>query len=424
MISPRGTGGASSHHPRVSGYDSLLCYWAVKELGISATSVANKLDMHQSSVSRKPPASRHRKKRINACPCLFLTRSVGGLWICDVGHKSLKSSRYRLLNRLKLCQGRISLLLNQHVLKIPYCYSHELGQQSDGVLRAVIVVHGQKKNAPGCFRSILKAVSQVEGTGQETIVLAPQFLVEKDVDEFCLGEDVLFWNSRSWKQGDESENTKKHPRPEQVTSFAVVDNIMERLADRSNFPQLLQIVVAGHSAGGQFVNRYAAGSPVHSRIEGNCGIQLRYIAANPSSYLYLDGKRCVKGEIDHFEVPDFTDCPAEYNKYKYGLENLNDYMAATGAAEIRSQYQRRELIYLLGNEDDNPDSCSLDNTCMAKLQGRHRLERGIIYYNYLLAHYEGEVQNHKRVIVPNVGHSSNDMFNSKIGVKYLFELAG
>lgn len=28
------------------GYDSLLCYWAVKELGISTTSVANKLDMH------------------------------------------------------------------------------------------------------------------------------------------------------------------------------------------------------------------------------------------------------------------------------------------------------------------------------------------------------------------------------------------
>ena len=37
---------------------SLLCYWAVKEPGISTTSVANKLGMHQSSVSRKAPASR------------------------------------------------------------------------------------------------------------------------------------------------------------------------------------------------------------------------------------------------------------------------------------------------------------------------------------------------------------------------------
>ncbi len=45
---------------------SLPCYWAAKELGISTTSVANKPGMHQSSVSRKPPASRHRKKRINA----------------------------------------------------------------------------------------------------------------------------------------------------------------------------------------------------------------------------------------------------------------------------------------------------------------------------------------------------------------------
>jgi hypothetical protein len=47
---------------------SLLCYWAVKELGISATSVADKLGMYESSVSRTAPASRHRKKRINACP--------------------------------------------------------------------------------------------------------------------------------------------------------------------------------------------------------------------------------------------------------------------------------------------------------------------------------------------------------------------
>ncbi|MBW2331680.1 MAG: hypothetical protein JRF30_12400 [Deltaproteobacteria bacterium] len=38
---------------------SLLCYWAAKELGISSTSVANKLGMHQSSVSRAAPASGH-----------------------------------------------------------------------------------------------------------------------------------------------------------------------------------------------------------------------------------------------------------------------------------------------------------------------------------------------------------------------------
>jgi len=37
---------------------SLLCYWAVKELGFSTTSVANKLGMHESSVSQKAPASR------------------------------------------------------------------------------------------------------------------------------------------------------------------------------------------------------------------------------------------------------------------------------------------------------------------------------------------------------------------------------
>ncbi len=54
---------------------SLLCYWAVWELGISTTSVANKLGMHESSVTRTAPASRHRKKRTNARPPPVLCHS-------------------------------------------------------------------------------------------------------------------------------------------------------------------------------------------------------------------------------------------------------------------------------------------------------------------------------------------------------------
>ena len=56
---------------------SLLCYWAVKGLGVSTTSVANKLGMHESSVSRKAPASRYQKKRINACPSPVLSQAPG-----------------------------------------------------------------------------------------------------------------------------------------------------------------------------------------------------------------------------------------------------------------------------------------------------------------------------------------------------------
>ncbi|MDH5254632.1 MAG: hypothetical protein OEW72_01840 [Gammaproteobacteria bacterium] len=62
------------------------------------------------------------------------------------------------------------------------------------------------------------------------------------------------------------------------------------------------VAIVGHSAGGQFVSRYAAGT----RLKG-----LTFIAANPGSYMYLDRNRPVSGVC------------AGFNDYRYGLDDLN-----------------------------------------------------------------------------------------------------
>ena len=58
-----------------------------------------------------------------------------------------------------------------------------------------------------------------------------------------------------------------------------MDSLISHLL--SNFSNLQDIVLVGNSAGGQFVNRYAAGSDQ----EG--GGMIRYVVSAPSSYLYL-----------------------------------------------------------------------------------------------------------------------------------------
>src|SRR5262249_51528255 len=58
-------------------------------------------------------------------------------------------------------------------------------------------------------------------------------------------------------------------------------------ARREAFPNLKLIVVTGHSAGGQFTHRYAAATHVEKQIR----IPMRYVVANPSTYLYLDETR-------------------------------------------------------------------------------------------------------------------------------------
>jgi pimeloyl-ACP methyl ester carboxylesterase len=46
-----------------------------------------------------------------------------------------------------------------------------------------------------------------------------------------------------------------------VSSFRVYDDLFAWLADRSRFPALKRIVLAGHSGGGQVVQRYAILKP-------------------------------------------------------------------------------------------------------------------------------------------------------------------
>src|SRR5438445_52472 len=74
---------------------------------------------------------------------------------------------------------------------------------------------------------------------------------------------------------------------DKLTSFDFVDEILRKLANKQVFPNLKAIVVAGHSAGGQFVDRYAMANQVHDKV----GVPVTYIVSNPSSYAYLDRMR-------------------------------------------------------------------------------------------------------------------------------------
>ena len=81
--------------------------------------------------------------------------------------------------------------------------------------------------------------------------------------------------SEGWKQGDGSKTSPP------VSSFAALDRLIAGIVRSHRFPGLRHIVVAGHSAGGQFVERYAASTRLSVRVP------VRYVVANPSSYLYL-----------------------------------------------------------------------------------------------------------------------------------------
>ncbi len=317
---------------------------------------------------------------------------------------------------------RFGVEVQNDTLYIPFYRSKPLYYQYTAVTRAVILIHGATRNANTYYSTLQTAASHAYVPSSNIILIAPQFLVEVDISAHNLPSNILFWSTSGWKIGHKSKSTTSHPRPFRISSFAVMDSLLYLLA--SNNPNLQTIVVAGHSAGGQYVNRYAAGSPMIDYLKTHFGITVRCVVANPSSYLYFNSERHVQGSYTQFAVPPYNviqACPT-YNQYRYGLEGLNSYMSSVGATQIRAQYPGRNVIYLLGEEDTNPNDPWLDVSCAAMLQGSQRLERGIIYFNFLKYYFGNTIfATQELAIIPGVGHSHSGIYLSDCGLYYLFD---
>jgi len=316
---------------------------------------------------------------------------------------------------------RITLEKDGKQLEMPYFRNFPLDILNPDIECAVIVHHGASRNPFDYFGYVVNSAHAV-GCEQTTIILAPHILTKSDLETYELDDDpLLAYFSGGWRQGNNSLNTDTHPRTITVSNFEFYDEILTQLANPNIFPNLKKIVFTGHSAGGQVTNRYAAGTKVPDTILRPAGIKIRFVVANSSSYIYFGPERRVAGTLDQFALPSSEDLERApgYNQYKYGMEGLNEYMSAVGPEQIRHQYQRREVFYLLGEQDRCSDN--LDDSADAMLQGRYRYERGQIYHNYIQHLFgPGTGYLHKKVIALGIAHNSNAIYNSYQGRKLLF----
>lgn len=313
---------------------------------------------------------------------------------------------------------KFSLKLEGHTLKIPIYTNANLYDTDLSLDKAIIVIHGTNRNADDYFENMQTAANRVPNLTASTLVVAPQFLTEEDIEHHALDDEHLYWTSGGWKAGSNSRNEDANPRPVRIPSYAVLDSLLMHLVQQ--FPNVEMITLTGHSAGGQVAQRMAATSPLVEALCANFDVNVHFVVANPSSYVYLDQQRRRSGSLDEFMIPN-TSCN-DFNEWKYGLEDMYTYPNLSGADSIRARFKERQVTYLLGERDNDPNSSSLDVSCAANLQGSHRLERGIIYYNYLQHYYgSGITENHSISYVPNAGHSNFDMYNSSQGIAALFQ---
>ncbi len=267
-----------------------------------------------------------------------------------------------------------------------------------GASRAIIIVHGVLRDAGNYFHTgelVLRAAH-----ARDTLLIAPQFVEPSDLAGRGVAAQTLRW-SGAWPGGSPAL------APAPVSSYAVFDAMLQRLADRQRFPAMREIVLMGHSAGGQIVQRYAVVGRGPSAIAAS-GVALHMIVANPSSYLYFDDWR---------PVPQ-TNCP-DFDQWRYGLREAPPYVLGTGA-ELEQRYVTRHVTYLLGSADTDAREWDLDKSCGGEAQGPYRFARGKYYIAHERErHPNGTAQDY--AFVRGVPHDNLRMFTSACGIAVIFD---
>lgn len=308
-------------------------------------------------------------------------------------------------------KGRLGIVTRSGDFEIPIAVSRDWTQPQDDITRAVIVIPGWPRRD---LRSGEHAAEVAGAAARTTVIVTPQFLTARDIAAHNLTGNILRWGENDWKEGKPSED------PAAISSFQVVDEIFQRLANRAIFPNLNTIVLAGHSAGGQFVQDYAVLGRGQAGL-GGVPIHVRYVVANPATYLYLTDERPdSNGDFTPFNA---ASCRA-FNQWNYGLKaGVPAYSPRPHSIdELKARYLGRDIIYLLGTADDAPDGDGQDQSCAAEAQGATRYARGRAFDAYV---HVLDPHTRQRVFeARGVGHSSYRMFSSVCGLAALFDKPG
>jgi len=326
---------------------------------------------------------------------------LAACWIGGAGPRTVRA----------VGDGRVVVAMPLGRGDIPIYASADWRQPQPAITRAVLVIHGLNRDADRYFADAQKARVAAGPSGATSLMLAPQFLADQDIAANALGPEMLHWATNDWSAGKPAHG------PIPASAFDALDAILARLADRALFPKLTEVVVAGHSAGGQVVQRYAVAGRGEAALT-SVGVHVRYVVANPSSYVYFTPDRPLPGG-GFAPFAGAAACPA-FDQWKYGFAGgMPPYVQGT-AASLEQRYAMRDVVILLGGADDDPHLKVLDKSCSGEAEGTDHLSRGLAYAAYL----RGRGHSAAPFVIPGVAHNGGRMFGSACGLAALFDRPG
>lgn len=295
----------------------------------------------------------------------------------------------------------------------PVYANHALNGDLRGIREVVFVQHGLQRNGDDYYdagAALLKASGR---NPDEVLLVAPNFPGTPDAAKHF--DNMPVWTVQGWIGGEDAVSGPGAG----VSSLQVIDDLLAYVTDRQRLPMVRKVTVAGHSGGAQIVHRYAVLNNVDEKVRAS-GIDLRYVVANPSSYLYFTPDRPVAPDYRRFAPYNTSTC-ADYDKYRYGMRDMVAYARGADGMTLYRRYMQRQVTYMVGSEDNDPNHRVLDKACGAEAEGPTRLQRARAYWRYeqVLA-TPGQASAHRSFEVIGVGHDQARMFGSQCGAQAVF----
>ena len=341
-----------------------------------------------------------------------LTCTVDGHWVSNGAMTFVLNSQDLVVTNETMPDGR-------PIVQPYYITSPDLYDPAK-VKRAIIIFPGKPRDswkyANLVYNALAYAISQPDTyhiNPGEVIILSPAVLNEDDKNTGGAEDNWVVYQRSNWEMGGISHAP---PMNSSVTFYSVLDKMIGQLNNRTLYPNLNQVVVAGHSLGGQASLRYGM-----TRKQRHYDSNVRFWVGNPGSYTWLTTGIETKPNPSPI-TQNQEDCSGTVDKWPYGFGNRS---ALTKYARTRifedvpaaiNLFRWRTVHYAFGLLDNGGG----DTHCEAQYQGYNHLQRGSNFVMSLANMPEGWPTNHSLSYVAGVSHQDYEMLAATQSMNYIF----
>ncbi|UZJ52903.1 hypothetical protein CBS101457_002223 [Exobasidium rhododendri] len=280
------------------------------------------------------------------------------------------------------------------------------------IKRAVITWPGKPRDAwkyANLYRNALSIVYQnstYNVANDSILIISPVWMNELDQQGGAVQGNEIYFHGSEWEAGGNSVGpnlTKSYP------GYSVVDNFTDMLFDKAQYPNMNQVVIAGHSMGGQATHRYAV-----LKKQKTYDDNMSYWVGNPGSWTYLSTDRPYSN----------ASCTTTFDNWHYGIggntTKVDKYARADVVANktaIIQRYLNRKVHMALGLLDNGAG----DTHCEARDQGGNHLDRGSQYVLHLASVNNGVFPAAQTVdFIGNTSHQDFAMISANKTLNWIF----